>query len=178
MNLFIDTPHCNEVVSPIAMGKQVVHIIRDALASTSELITIPFLMICIDIGGRIVSKHGCETIPMPHQIIAGYVILILPRTHNCLFATPFMNQLVKHITFKITNTKEAIGPALLALGLTNKEHEIANLWATDLTRKEIAQALYLSEETIRSHIKSIYRKLEVSTRIQFIRKYNKFPNIQ
>ena len=39
-----------------------------------------------------------------------------------------------------------------------------HLLATDLSRREIAQELYLSMNTVRTHVRSIYSKLDVVTR--------------
>ncbi|MEB3755136.1 response regulator transcription factor [Acinetobacter sp. MD2(2019)] len=48
--------------------------------------------------------------------------------------------------------------------LSKREYEILNLVAQGLSNKEIANHLNLSRYTIESHIKHIYRKLEVCTR--------------
>jgi LuxR family transcriptional regulator, maltose regulon positive regulatory protein len=44
------------------------------------------------------------------------------------------------------------------------ELEVLRLLATDLTAREIADQLYLSANTVRSHTRALYRKLGVSTR--------------
>jgi LuxR family maltose regulon positive regulatory protein len=38
------------------------------------------------------------------------------------------------------------------------------LLATDLTQREIGEALYVSFNTVKTHVKSIFRKLDVATR--------------
>jgi NarL family two-component system response regulator LiaR len=48
--------------------------------------------------------------------------------------------------------------------LTAREWEVLDLLCEDRTTEEIADALVLSSETVRSHVKSILRKLEVSSR--------------
>lgn len=45
------------------------------------------------------------------------------------------------------------------------ETEILKLMGEDLTRKEIAAALYISEKTVANHITAILRKLNVRSRI-------------
>lgn len=45
------------------------------------------------------------------------------------------------------------------------ETEILRLMGEDLTRKEIAAALYISEKTVANHITAILRKLNVRSRI-------------
>ena len=48
--------------------------------------------------------------------------------------------------------------------LTDRELEVLRLLRSDLSLREIAQELYISHNTIKGYTKSIYRKLEVSSR--------------
>jgi NarL family two-component system response regulator LiaR len=48
--------------------------------------------------------------------------------------------------------------------LTDREWEVLDLLATGGTTDEIARTLVLSPETVRSHLKNLYRKLEVNSR--------------
>ena len=49
--------------------------------------------------------------------------------------------------------------------LSTREEEVARMYAAGLTYKEIAAALHLAPATVRSHLESIYRKLEVSSKV-------------
>lgn len=49
--------------------------------------------------------------------------------------------------------------------LTEMETEVLKLMGEDLTRREIAAALYISEKTVANHITAILRKLNVRSRI-------------
>ena len=50
--------------------------------------------------------------------------------------------------------------------LTEREKEVLEYYGHGYTLDEIAKSLFLSIETIRSHKKNIYRKLDISTGIQ------------
>jgi LuxR family maltose regulon positive regulatory protein len=48
--------------------------------------------------------------------------------------------------------------------LSERELAVLRLLATDLTQREIGEALYVSFNTVKTHVKSIFRKLDVATR--------------
>ena len=53
--------------------------------------------------------------------------------------------------------------------LTDREWEVLDLLSTGATTHQIAQSLVLSSETVRSHLKNLYRKLEVDSREEAVR---------
>ena len=53
-------------------------------------------------------------------------------------------------------------------GLTPREQEVLRLLSTGSTNKEIGEALFISEKTVKSHLNSIFRKLNVTRRLQAI----------
>jgi len=53
-------------------------------------------------------------------------------------------------------------------GLTPREKEVLSLLTKGSTNKELAKALFISEKTVKSHLNSIFRKLNVSRRLQAI----------
>lgn len=53
-------------------------------------------------------------------------------------------------------------------GLTLRESEVAALLADGLSNKEIAIALWISENTVKTHLKAIFQKTGVSTRAQAV----------
>jgi LuxR family maltose regulon positive regulatory protein len=52
--------------------------------------------------------------------------------------------------------------------LSDAERRILRLLATDLSLREIGRELYLSTNTVKTHTRSIYRKLGVSSRAQAV----------
>ncbi len=52
--------------------------------------------------------------------------------------------------------------------LTPAEKKVLDLVATGLTRKEIGQHLYISDKTVHSHLKNIYKKLHARCKIEAV----------
>lgn len=50
--------------------------------------------------------------------------------------------------------------------LTKREYEVLMLIAEGLNNKDIADKLYISEKTVKNHVSSIFKKIEVNDRIQ------------
>lgn len=48
--------------------------------------------------------------------------------------------------------------------LSRREQEVLSLLSLGLRNRAIAEKLYVGEETVKSHLKNIYRKLGVSNR--------------
>jgi DNA-binding NarL/FixJ family response regulator len=61
-------------------------------------------------------------------------------------------------------TRDAVGSRTKLAELSPREEEVLRLLATGETNRQIAKRLFVSEETIKSHVASIFRKLEVSDR--------------
>jgi DNA-binding NarL/FixJ family response regulator len=61
---------------------------------------------------------------------------------------------------------QEIEPGLSSADMTTRELEVLELLARGLGNIEIAQALYLSQHTVKNHVSSILIKLQVENRIQ------------
>lgn len=57
--------------------------------------------------------------------------------------------------------------------LTFRENEVLELLAKGNQLKEISTKLFISKDTVKTHVKNIYKKLHVSSRRQAIALYNK-----
>lgn len=62
------------------------------------------------------------------------------------------------------NTKDSI----IAGCLSNKEREVVMNISQGLTNKEIASQLFISEQTVKTHINSIFKKLNMTRRTQLV----------
>ena len=49
--------------------------------------------------------------------------------------------------------------------LTRRENEVLRFLAKGCTRSQIAKKLFISDETVKMHIKNIYRKLKAKNKI-------------
>jgi DNA-binding CsgD family transcriptional regulator len=54
--------------------------------------------------------------------------------------------------------------------LTEREKEVMHLLSRGLTYQQISDELIVSHETVKMHLKNIYRKLEVENKIQALQK--------
>ncbi|MEO8150993.1 MAG: response regulator transcription factor [Bacteroidia bacterium] len=54
--------------------------------------------------------------------------------------------------------------------LTHREREIIEMLAKGLVYKEIADQLFLSPDTVRTHIRNIYEKLQVTSKMEAVNK--------
>jgi DNA-binding NarL/FixJ family response regulator len=50
-------------------------------------------------------------------------------------------------------------------GLSEREAEALSLLARGLTNREVARAMNLNENTVKTHLKSVYRKLDLANRV-------------
>lgn len=58
----------------------------------------------------------------------------------------------------------SVGQVAAPIGLTPKELQLLKLLAQGITRQRAARALQVSENTVKSHLGSVYRKLRVRSR--------------
>ena len=79
-------------------------------------------------------------------------------------ARQILEQMSAHADIKTQAVENKIQSSLLSI----REHEILELVAKGMSNREIANFLNLSRYTVECHIKYIYRKLAVSSRINAI----------
>jgi len=76
----------------------------------------------------------------------------------------------KLTTKKSTAAFERNDAAIASLGLTPRECEILKLLASGQSNKELARKLSISPNTVKTHLASLFAKLEVDRRVKAIEK--------
>ena len=72
--------------------------------------------------------------------------------------------------FHNSNALQSITTTQKDYSLTARENEILDLLAKGFRNKEIAEKLFVSVNTIRTHVYNIYEKLHVNSRIEALNK--------
>ncbi|MBC3438138.1 helix-turn-helix transcriptional regulator [Pseudomonas sp. BW16M2] len=52
------------------------------------------------------------------------------------------------------------------MNITEREHDVIHCLSRGLTNKEIGQQLGISQHTVRDHLSSVFKKLNVGSRIE------------
>ena len=86
---------------------------------------------------------------------------------EALLAPTVTRRLLDHFADALPSTQPKPPPPNLAR-LTERELEILRLLAVGLSNAELADALYLSETTVKTHISSVLRKLGLRDRVQAV----------
>lgn len=73
------------------------------------------------------------------------------------------------ITRRTSQHEQSFDPKMLEkLGISNREYDVLKLMAKGLSNKEIGQALYISESTVKTHVSQLLLKLDAKRRSQAV----------
>jgi DNA-binding NarL/FixJ family response regulator len=82
--------------------------------------------------------------------------------------SPMSSEIARKV---VQSFQQQVSVSNLAYGLSKREEEILSHLAQGYMYKEIAELLFISVDTVRSHIRHIYEKLQVKTRTQAVLAY-------
>jgi len=82
--------------------------------------------------------------------------------------SPMSNEIARKV---VDSFQRPVNTSKPVIGLTNREEELLSYLAKGYLYKEIAELMFISIDTVRSHIRSIYEKLQVNTRTEATLKY-------
>jgi DNA-binding NarL/FixJ family response regulator len=102
---------------------------------------------------------------------AGAAGAISKATHPAALATLVRETIEGHVVhvYKSNGAARVSRPATVAAEqspLTSRELEVLQLVAAGATNGEIAQKLWVTEQTVKFHLSNVYRKLEVGNRTE------------
>lgn len=88
-------------------------------------------------------------------------------------------KLTKKKTIIITNPSFQFDQSRIdSLGISRREYEVLELMAKGLSNQEIADKLFVSLNTVKTHSSNLFVKLEVSRRTQAVQKAKELQLIQ
>jgi DNA-binding NarL/FixJ family response regulator len=90
-------------------------------------------------------------------------IVPLLRVISANHPDPYLTQLIDHADQLVPQTA-ANGPDNMLEPLTAREREVLGFLPSHLSVPDIAARIYVSPNTVKSHLKSIYRKMGAASR--------------
>src|SRR5438132_1547141 len=99
-----------------------------------------------------------------HEIVAAGLRVILQAEHDISVVGKASG--VKEAVLAATERDAVLFNFRRGPGLTERELDVLKGVASGLSDKEIALKLFLSEPTVKSHLRSVYQKLRIHNRAQ------------
>jgi signal transduction histidine kinase len=118
------------------------------------------------------TSMACAAIPVTDGAgeLIGVIDLTCATEDFNLLLLPFAKRAARDIGHRL---RDGAGPGLLPargwLSLTDTEREVAQLAAQGLSSRVVADHLGLSPPTVRAHLRRVFRKLDVRSRVELAR---------
>lgn len=111
--------------------------------------------------------------------IQGYIDISFYKGQQIELAIPLIQQIAENVSCKWMLSNPELQLLKLEMSfdeysLTGREKDVAQMWLSEKSALFISNGLGISEGTVRNVIKSIYNKMKVTDRWQFIKKLS--PN--
>jgi LuxR family maltose regulon positive regulatory protein len=108
---------------------------------------------------------GSQIIPLLSSVLGAKKLSRVQHQFVCQLLDLFR---AAHPAVSIPSAEEMAGS--VSAQLSPREREILQLLEAGLDNKALAQRLVVSDSTVRTHLRNLYRKLEVTSRIQAIKR--------
>jgi DNA-binding CsgD family transcriptional regulator len=109
----------------------------------------------------------------PTEIYGGLLALIFTAVGvyvGLRITSPKEVVVVKEVRLRDSDPFVLDEAKLRELGITPREHEILGLIAEGLSNREIAERLFVSENTVKTHSSRLFEKIGVNRRMQAVQK--------
>jgi DNA-binding NarL/FixJ family response regulator len=115
----------------------------------------------------VLSAHDSDEV-IEAALGAGAVGFISKSVDPTDLAAALRQALDKPVARAIGRAGSHLHPAVEEKGLSKRELDVLRALADGKSNKEIARSLWLAQQTVKFHLTSIYRKLDVSSRTQAV----------
>jgi LuxR family maltose regulon positive regulatory protein len=116
-------------------------------------------------GKRLTHARHMEGMPPTGQVGTGRMLLEASQALEACTDPGVLPELIARVEHRLRLVQSRGTRTPYEEDLSDRELAVLRLLATDLTQREIGEALYVSFNIIKSHVKSIFRKLDVATRL-------------
>jgi DNA-binding NarL/FixJ family response regulator len=99
---------------------------------------------------------------------AGADAYVVKSVDPAVLASALRQAIDKRATRPVGRAEGRLHPAVEERGLTARELDVLRALAEGKSNKEIARTLWVAEQTVKFHLTSIYRKLQVQSRTQAV----------
>jgi DNA-binding NarL/FixJ family response regulator len=180
----------SEDIKEICSGAN--HTVLDVAYSSGQAIILlnekrpDLILLDINLGGEIdgieLARYIDEKIGVPYIFITSFSDMItLEKIKKCnsvgYIVKPFsQDQLISSITLGLNTTSNQSNfirrLKIKDLTLSEREIEILRLLILGQNREQISKNIFLSVNTVKYHIKNLYKKIGVSTHVELIMWWN------
>ncbi|KAA3622927.1 MAG: DNA-binding response regulator [Flavobacterium sp.] len=108
------------------------------------------------------SKYSVTTGNMQMEVVVAGIALLF------LLIGFLLSRRSSGETINTSEEKEIDQQKIQELGISSREYEILQEIAQGLSNKEIAEKLFVSESTVKTHVSNLFSKLDVKRRTQAI----------
>src|ERR1043166_9700336 len=167
-----------EIVGQAESGSQLFPLIHE---TEPDLVVLDLLMPGIDgltcirlmrkrfpwIKTVVLSAHDTDEV-IEAALREGAVAFISKSVDPASLGVALRQAMDKTVARAIGRNHDGLPPAVHERGLSKRELDVLRALAEGKSNKEIAQSLWLAQQTVKFHLTSIYRKLEVDSRTQAV----------